>query len=561
MSILITTIRLLLRLVGNLFRRLGKAPEFVSFTLEDPLPEMAPPRPPFPKRLLSRRKPSLRDLGRQLRHVAGDPRVRGVVLHLRSGGGMPAQLQSLRDLIAEVRKAGKRVVVWALSYDLSTLYVASAADEILLQPGGIVAPLGLSQSYLFLADALERVGLQGDFVQISPYKTAGDLFTRREMSEEAREMATWLIEDLYDQFVGGIATGRGATSDEVKALIDRGLFCTEDAVEAGLADGIVGEEDLPARLASGKKPARIVPYAAARRRLLQPPVSRGRRFVALLRIAGDIVDGKSAQPPFRPPFRVPFLFNERAGDLTVVQQARFLARNKRAAALVVHVDSGGGSAAASEAMSAALRKVAEKKPVVVSMGSVAASGGYYVATPGARILAQPGTVTGSIGVLAGKFVDAGLYERLLVNRKLISRGEHAQVLSGAQPFSAEERRNLFKMIEHTYELFLDRVGSSRSLERDAIDAVGGGRVWTGAQALDRGLVDELGGLDRAIECALELAKLPGTARVCEVKAPKNPIAPPATSGADVLEYALDGLRLVQSRRSLCLCPLIPWETL
>jgi len=550
-------LRTLVRWMRNLLRRVRKAPDYVTFTLEGPYPEMVPPRPPFPKRLLSPKKPSLRDLREQMLRVAHDRRVEGVVLRTYSVGASVAALQSLRDLIAELREAGKRVVVWSNHYDMASYYVACAADEILLQHAGGVTALGVAQGFVFLADALHKVGLEAEVVQISPYKTAGDMLTRSEMSAENREMANWLIEDVFDQFVAGIAVGRGISTEEARALIDRGPYSGEPAVEAGVVDGVLGEEDLPPHLGTEKRPARLADYGVANRRLLPAPLRTPGKYVALVRIAGDIIDGRSAVPPVKPPFRIPLLFGERVGDLTIVQQARALAKNKRAAAVVVFVDSGGGSATSSEAMAKAFGEVAKKKPVIVSMGDVAASGGYYVATPGTHILAQPGTFTGSIGVLAGKVVNAGLYEKLLCRREIVSRGEHAELQSGSRPFTEDERRAMLELIRRVYDVFIDRVTASRGLTCEAVDAIGGGRVWTGRQALERGLVDELGGLDLAIRRAREKAGLGRRSKVVEVKAGKKLLAPVGAGPSAWLGYALDGVRMLRPGVALALCPLLP----
>ncbi len=551
-------LRQILRQLRNLLLRGRKAPEFVLFTLEGPYVEMGPPRGGFLKRRLTHRRPTLGDLRTQLKHVAHDRRVTGIILRLCSLKMSFAELQSLRDLIAEVRGAGMRVIAWSHGYDFGRYYVACACNQILLQHTGSVAALGHGRRYLFLADALDKVGLQGDFVQISPYKTAPDMLTRRRMSDEARKMADWLSDDIYDQVLEGIAAGRGIGKDDAAVLIDGGPHPALAAVEAGVVDAVIGEEELPVHLAHGAKPARIAPYETAKRRLLVPPLRRPGKYVALLRVAGDIIDGRSAQPPVKPPFRIPLLFSERAGDLTVIQQARALARNRRAAAVVVHVDSGGGSATSSEAMAAALTKVAEKKPLVVSMGSVAASGGYYIATPGEWILAQPATVTGSIGVLGGKIVTAGLFDKLLFHSEMISRGEHALFYSAARPFTEDERQRVWEMISETYAVFLDHVSSSRNLSSEDVDAIGGGRVWTGRQALDHGLIDELGGLERAVDKARELAGLSSRSRVRIVGPPKRDRAPIATKGADAIQYVADGIDLLRSPVALFLLPIVPW---
>jgi len=357
-SYLLFAIRSVLRLVSNLFRRIGKAPDYVVFTIEGPIPETAPPRPPFPRSLLSNKVLTLHALATQFRQVAQDPRTKGIVLRLYGISAAPAQLQSLRDLIQEVRAAGKRVIVWSHDYDMAKYYVANAADEILLQHGGSVAAFGHESRYYFLADALERVGIKGDFVQITPYKTAPDTLMRTSMSAEAREMANWLLEDLYRQQIEGVAEGRSISIDEAKALIDGCPYVGERALDAQAADQVLGEEELPAYLGADNAPAKLASFKVAAKKMLRLPLQRPGKYVAVLRIAGDIIDGRSSTPPFKAPFRVPLLFSEKAGDLTVVHQARALARNKRVGAVVVHVDSGGGSATSSEAMAAALKTVA-----------------------------------------------------------------------------------------------------------------------------------------------------------------------------------------------------------
>jgi protease-4 len=471
-----------------------------------------------------------------------------------------AQLQSLRDLIQEVRAAGKRVIVWSHDYDMAKYYVATAADEILMQHGGSVAAFGHESRYYFLADALERVGIKGDFVQITPYKTAPDMLIRTSMSEQAREMADWLLDDLYGQYVEGIANGRSISVDEAKALIDGCPYTSEKACEAGTVDKVLGEEELPTYLGTEDAPAQLADFKAASKKLWHLPLHRPGKYVAVLRIAGDIIDGRSSTPLLKVPFRVPLLFSEKAGDLTVVHQARGLARNKRVAAVVVHVDSGGGSATSSEAMAAALKTVAAKKPLIVSMGTVAASGGYYVATPGAKIIAQPGTLTGSIGVVTGKLVTAGLYEKILFHREIISRGKHAGYLSAAQPFTDEERKSLRALIECIYEQFLNRVSVSRDMTRDEVDAVGGGRVWTGSQAKAHGLVDELGGLDLAIQRAREAAGLNQHCRIVEVRPSKKLLAPASPTTAGVLAYAVQGIRMFSPGKALFLTTLVPFDS-
>lgn len=539
--------------VRSLRRRLRRAPDYVAFTLEGEYPEL----PRDPGNLILRRlrppKLSLHELGEQFRQVAGDPRVKGVVLHLRTLQMPPAAIESLRDLVAELRAAGKRVVAWATFYVPSNYLVACAADEILMQPAGEVQTLGMARTYPYLGRALKKAGVQGDFLSISPYKSAADVLTRKDMSKEVRQMANWLMDSAYEQRLQVIAEGRGLDLEAAGGLVDQTPATDERALELGLVDRLMSEEDLASYLGSGDAPARLAPWETARKSLRLPRPVRANRYLAVIPIEGTIVDGQSGRPPLRPPVDLPILTEARAGDLTVVQAARQALRDRRAAGVVLYVDSRGGSASASEAMRAALEKVAAEKPLVVSMGPVAASGGYWVSTPGQYIFAQPSTVTGSIGVIVGKLVARDLLDRLFIGRESIERGEHAGIFDLESKFSKAERALMWESVRHIYDLFLDRVSQSRSMSRQRVDDIGGGRVWTGRQGLENGLVDELGGLQAALRKARELAGLPPGASARVVTQVKLKLVPAAQPAA-MLEYAKQGVELMQNARPLCLSP-------
>ena len=483
--------------------------------------------------------------------MASEPDVRGVVLHLRPMELSVARIDSLRDLVGGLRAAGKRVVCWSSSYTNSTYQVACAADEILLQPGGMIDSLGFAREYVFLADALERAGVQADFVQITPYKTAADALTKRGLTPEAREMAEWLADSNFAQLVFAVTAGRHCSEAAARELIDGAPYTDLGARTAGAVDDLLSEEDLPARLK-----ARLQGWSQARRRLRRPRPPRPGRVVGLIRVEGTIVDGRSRRAPFKPPLRPPLLFEDQSGDLTVVQQARSLAANRRVGAVVLWVESGGGSATASEAMAAALATLAGRKPLVAAMGSVAASGGYYLATPAAKIFAQPGTLTGSIGVFSGKLVAGGLFDRLLVHRELIQRGEHAAMSRPDRPYSERERQKLLEAIQRSYEVFLDRVATSRRRDVAEIEPVAGGRVWTGLQARERGLVDELGGLGRALAEARALAGLPANAPVREASTGRRELPPAVVTAPATLAHAMTVAAAFNRSATWWLCPLV-----
>lgn len=541
--------------LGKLRRRFGKGPETLILTLSGDYPQIPPPPANFILAYFRPPKINILQLGEQFHRVAADPRVQTVILHLRLLEMPLAKLDILRAYIDELRNAGKRVVTWSYRYGLSEYYLACGTDEILLLPGGEIGPMGIAREYLFLAETFEQVGVQADFVQISPYKTAPDMFTRQEMSQQAREMSEWLAEATWDELVQAIGMGRNLEEEQVRRFLDE-TPCTDlQAQERGLVDALLSEDDLPVHLGSAEKPATLTPWNAAQGRLPRKPPRKPGKYVALMGIEGLIMDGSSAQPPIEPPLPIPlpFVLDQRAGDLSITQLARRVLQDRRAAALVVYIDSRGGSATASESMAAALAKVAAQKPLLVVMGPVAASGGYYVATPGQRIFAQPNTITGSIGVFAGKFAAGGLLEKLFLHRELVTRGEAALFYDPGQPWSEAQRARVWQSVQRSYSLFLDRVAASREMENASVDSLGGGRVWTGRQALANGLVDEIGGLDQALQKARQLAGLRADAPARLFFPEKEPV-PPVADPAKAIRYALDGIRLLGGR-AMC---LLPW---
>ena len=528
-------------LVSSLRAKIGKPPDYVTFLVEESMPALPDPPVPVWQRFFRRQRLSVRELGRRLEAIGKDTRIKGVVLHLRPVPMSMAVLQDLREQVGGLRRAGKRVIAWAPFYTTGTYYLACACDEILMLPTGVVQPLGFSSTGMFLAQGLARVGVQADFVQVSPYKTAADILTKSKMSEEMREQIRWLLESEQEQLVAAIADSRKLDTAAARQLVDGSPYTDEQAAARDVIDAVLSEEELPKHLDG----ARIGDWDQARRRMSSPaPRLRLGRYVAIIRIEGTIIDGRSGRPPVAPPFEIPVLGDPRAGDLTIVQVARQVAADRRAAAAVVYVDSRGGSVTASEAMRQALAVVAARKPVVIAMGPVAASGGYWVATPGRWIVARPGTLTGSIGVLTGKLVTGGLWAKLLINRETVAEGRHALMEGDEKPYTAEERQIVQSMIDRAYGMFLDVVASARGVARDEVEPIAGGKVWTGAQALERKLVDELGGLDAALAKARSLAGLPGTALALEVHPPKRSLAPQTLpTAAGLAGYLLEGVTL------------------
>jgi protease-4 len=544
--------------VSNLRRSLRKPPDFVLFLLESDLPALPdPPRPRW-QRLISRPRSSLKELGEHFDAIARDPRIKGVVLHLRPVPMPMATLQDLRELVSNLRASGKRVIAWAPFYTTGTYYLACACNEILMMPTGSVQPLGFSATGMFLAAGLKRFGIEADFVQVSPYKSAADMLTKSKMSDELREQITWLLGSQHTELAGAIAESRGVDGVSAKSLIDGSPYGDAVALEKRVVDGVVSEEQLPDHLGGSGTSVTVGTWEQAQRALSRhhPTLGRG-QYVAVLRIEGTIVDGRSERLPVKPPIEVPIVSADRAGDLTVVQLARQVAADKRAAAAVVYVNSRGGSATASEAMRQALERISIRKPLVVAMGPAAASGGYWVATPGRWIVARPGTLTGSIGVLTGKIVTGDLWSKLLFNRETISFGEHITLEQTDRPFTDDQRKIVQGDIDRIYGAFLELVGTSRKMSRDELDPIAAGRVWTGRQALERKLVDEMGGLDAAVRKARSLAGLKEDAPTREVWGPRRMIPPRTFAGAaGFVAYLLDGIGLLNRAPALAVMDLL-----
>jgi len=549
--LLLFPFRYLWWLVSSLRRSIGKPPEYVLLVLAESLPPLPDPPRPFWQRFLGRPRLSVKELGERFDAIGRDRRIKGVVLHLRPVGMPMATLQDLREQVANLRRAGKRVVAWAPSYTTATYYLACACDEILLMPTGVVGALGFTTTGMFLADGLKRFGLSGDFVQVSPYKSAADPLTKSRMSDELREQLTWLLESQHAELLRAIVDSRGVDEARAKELVDCSPYSDDGALENHAVDRLAGEEELGLKIGS---------WDRARRKMRKPAPTLGRgRYVALMRIEGTIVDGQSGSVPFRPPVDIPLVGDDRAGDLTVVQVARQVAADKRAAAVVLYVNSRGGSSTASEAMRRALQTISARKPVVVVMGPVAGSGGYDVATPGAWIIARPGTLTGSIGVLGGKIVTGALWSKLLFNRETIAFGEHVTINSDERPYSDVERDIVRREIDHIYRSFLDVVAKARKMSVEQLRPNADGKVWTGRQALERGLVDELGGLDAGVRKARSLAGLPERAPLREVRGPRRYVPPLPEPATAWFGYVLEGLTLLGHAPALCVMEYLPGE--
>lgn len=535
----------------NWQRKRYKKLEYILLTLPSALPALPESRGWLRERVFGAPPLSLWELHRIFERIADDPRPKGVILMLRGLALSFADLQTLRGMILQLRERGKRVVCFAQMYDTAQYYVASAADQIIMQPGGELMTMGLRQDVVFLKDTLAAVGVALDVVAISPYKGAFDQLARSEFSPEGEEQLGWLLDSRYEQIVDGIAAGRNLTPEAVRVMIDSAPHLDDAAVSAGYVDAVVHEEGLAAHL--GAK--HLTLWRDAKRRLLVKMKPAADKHVALLRVAGLMFPGESAKPPADIP--IPLIGDERAGDVTVVRQVRALMKDESAAAVVLFIDSGGGAVIAAEAMTSALAELAKTRPLVVYMNGIAASGGYEVATPAQWIVAQPGTITGSIGVITAKAVTGGLREKLYAHSVEMARGANAGLFSDTAPFDDAQRAQIRTSIEHYYAQFVRKVARARQMSEEQVDSVGGGRVWTGAQALTHGLVDQLGDVRTAIQKARELATLPDHTPVVIVEGKSRPLPPQVAEAANpaaYLNYCLENALAIASGTMQALLP-------
>jgi protease-4 len=475
---------------------------WVELNLEGAYHDLAHPRSRL-ARLLRPAKTSLLELHDDIARIADDENIRGVLLRLRPIEVNTAQLDVLRNLVRCLRDANKQVVAWSHMYDSATYYVASAASAVSLQPGGHIEPLGVAASGVFLADSLADIGISVEVERVSRYKSALDPMSRRGFSPESQEMTEWLLDDRFNAFVGAVANGRDLDDAQVRRIVSDTPLPGARALDQKLVDELETYEALRERLGIAHHDS-LDPWRVAVAKLARPRPHRPGPRIALIPVEGAIVDGHSGDSPLPLP-RLPFLFQSRAGDLTVTRAVRDAERDPHVAGVVLYVDSGGGSATASEAMHSALTRLAATKPLVVSMGGVAASGGYYVALPGSRIFALPGTITGSIGVLIARVRASELLNRLDVHRAQITRGGPRDFWSVDREMSEADRERVRELAAEAYALFCQRVTDSRGLTGDTLDRVALGRVWTGSQALDHGLIDEHGSLADAIQYARRAA--------------------------------------------------------
>lgn len=453
---------------------------------------------------------TLRSLVKRLHAARDDENLRAVLVTLGAGDMNLAQAQEVRDALTEIKNGGKPVFVYADGFDTISYTVASGASDICLLEGGEIMIPGIGMETMFAKGLLDKIGVKADYVQIGEYKGADEQYTRTEASPELRGELNKLVDSMYAQMVADIAAHRGMAEDKVRKMIDQTILNAEQAKEQGFVDHLLHIDQLREHM--GKRldvspdqlslandygmpredaPDFSNPFALLSFFTRKPQVST-QPAVALIYAEGTIVDGGGGSSLFG---------GSSVGSDEIRKAFRAAGRDPNVKAIVVRIDSPGGSALASEVMWQAARNVASKKPVVISVGSMAASGGYYLASAGDHIFADPSAIVGSIGVVGGKFVYKDLYGKLGLNAEAFSRGENADLFSSDHPFTDRQRTMVRNWMKGTYEQFTHRVMTTREGKIQDIDKVARGRIFLAQQAKDLGMVDELGGVEDALKYA------------------------------------------------------------
>ncbi|HYE64925.1 MAG TPA: signal peptide peptidase SppA [Pyrinomonadaceae bacterium] len=478
------------------------------------LPDYVPDDPV--RRLFGADEQSLTNLLTQIKKAKVDKRIGAILLEIDISGAGWGKADELREAIADFRTSGKPAFAYMEFGMNKEYYIATACDRIYVAPPGDLFINGFAAEAMFFRGSLDKLGIYPDFYQIGKYKNAPDHLTRKEMSDAHREVINALLDDLFNRYTGVIAAARNKSTEDVRALIDQAPFGAAQAQSLGLIDGAnyrdEVEKELKKRLGYKDSDELRITKASEYKKVKPESLglNQGER-IAVIYASGMIDLGKSEDSPTG---------SQSVGSDTVVKALNDARDDKTVRAIVLRIDSQGGSAYASDLIWRAVENAKQKKPVVVSMSDLAASGGYYIACNANKIIAEPSTITGSIGIFAGKPVLKGFYDWVGISSEYVLRGRNAGMFRETEPFTPEERAKFEELIRSTYyDEFVPKVAQGRNRNPEYIDSVAQGRVWSGAQAKENGLVDEFGGLERAIEVAKQLANIPAEKGVRRVILP------------------------------------------
>jgi protease-4 len=461
---------------------------------------------------------TFRDLLATVTKAKGDSKISAMVMRIGSAQLNTAQLTELHTALMDFRSSGKPLYATFESTGVGGYVLASAATEILIPPVSSLELIGMRADIFFYKDTLEKLGVQAQAINTGKFKTAFEPFTHNSMSEGTRIQTTQLLDDIYGTLVERVAAGRDVKPNKARRWLMDGPYTAKEALSEGLVDRIVYFDDFRAELQekAGTKLIFDTEYSGAEKKKVEPPnlfamfmgttkkpsssSDKGDK-IALVHAIGPIVDGRVEKSPF-------------GGSDTIASEdfidvLNDVAKEPGVKAIVLRVDSPGGSAIASDLIWRRLEGFNDNGiPYVVSMGSVAASGGYYISMGADRVFAEPTTITGSIGVIGGRFILGDAYEKLGLKKEYIAIGENTGLMDESRPWTSRETKILVRSLDDVYDTFTSKAAAGRGMKQSRIKELGGGRVWSGTAALENGLIDELGGVEAAIRSAREIAKAP-----------------------------------------------------
>jgi len=457
--------------------------------------------------MLTGAQPTVTDIVEALDRARTDPRITGIEVRVRESTMGLAKIQEIREKIREFNRAGKFSVAHLEFATNRSYFLASACQTVILMPKSILFVRGLMTSTTFLRGTLDKLGIHPDLYHIGDYKNAMNIYTEKKYTPAHREADQALLEDFHRQFLRGIAEGRGLTPGAAAKAIEKGPFTSREALAARLVDRVdyadAARELIKQKNAGHDNRLGLSEY-------LRRTERRGRSKLAIIYATGTILPGRSGDS---------LLGGTVMGADTITEEFRRAREDASVKAVILRIDSPGGVSFASEVIRRELERTKRVKPVVVSMSDVAASGGYWIAMTANRIVAEPGTITGSIGVVTGKFNLLGLYEKLGLSKDYVAATENSTMDWPFKNFTPAQRELVLKSMREIYRDFIQGVAEGRHMQVEAVDKIAQGRVWTGERARQLGLVDELGGVDAAIAAAKKLAKIPQAEQVSLVYLP------------------------------------------
>lgn len=447
-------------------------------------------------------KTTLLDMIYSLRKAAVDERIAGVVVKFDNWSIGWAQAQDLRDAIKNFRKTGKPIYAFSMIYSDKDYFIASACDKVYIPPQGMLALTGISGQAIYIKSLLNKIGIKVDYVRIGRYKTAPEIFAEEEMTAAQAEQVGRYFDTIYLEMLTAISKDRGLIFNDLKNTVDKGMNSFSSGLtEAGLIDGIKNYDEIIELF--GKSETGIMQTVSHLDYQKIPSEDLGLNEgpkIALIFATGSINQGKDSTSFFSG--------NQGMGSDTMSEYIRSARLNPEIRAIVLRVDSPGGDGLASDAILRELTLAKKTKPVIVSMGNVAASGGYYISALADRIVAQPTTLTGSIGVFFVSYNMKDLYDKIGVKKQTIKKGKYSDLFDDSRDVTQDEKDLGMRIVTQFYNHFIQLVAEGRKSTPEKIDAIAQGRIWSGADALQNGLVDELGGIETALASAKALAKIP-----------------------------------------------------